>query len=164
MPIQASGGRTLEGSNASISRRTDFTFLPKGLLEKCAQFVKRYHELNGYSGLPDILWHPEIRNFVEIDTTFQRLFKKSTSSRSAKRAKEGLVCIATAILAMEVLSTGFAGWGTRYPAARKKAQALLQEYVPSRRAWLIERYLDLQIRPGPASLEALEQFLRCPES
>jgi hypothetical protein len=60
-------------------------------------------------------------------------------SRSAKRANEGLVCIATAILAMEVLSTGFAGWGTSYPEARKKAQALLQEYIPSQRAWLIKR-------------------------
>jgi hypothetical protein len=54
---------------------------------------------------------------------------------------------------MEVLSTGFAGWGTRYPEARKKAQALLQEYIPSHRAWLIKRYLNPQMKPGPDSLE-----------
>jgi hypothetical protein len=149
MSIQASGGRALE---PPFSKRTDFTFLPKDLLEKCTQFIKRYHELNGYSCLPDILWHPEIRNFIEIDATFRSLFKKSTSSRSAKRANEGLVCIATAILAMEVLSTGFAGWGTSYPEARKKAQALLQEYIPSQRAWLIKRYLNPQ-KPGPDPLE-----------
>jgi hypothetical protein len=152
MPIHASGGRALEGLSASFSKRTDFTFLPKSLLEKCTQFIMRYHELNGYSCLPDILWHPEIRNFIEIDATFRSLFKKSTSSRSAKRANEGLVCIATAILAMEVLSTGFAGWGSRYPEARKKAQALLQEYIPSQRAWLIKRYLNPQ-KPGPDPLE-----------
>jgi hypothetical protein len=140
MSVQAAGGRA-RGSSIGFSRETDFSFLPKELLEKCTPFVTRYHEMNGYSCLVDILWHPEIRNFVEIDTTFQRLFKKSTSSRSAKRANEGLVCIATVILAVEILATGFAGWGVRYPGARKRAQALLEEYVPSSRAWLIERYL-----------------------
>ena len=149
MSIQASGGRAPE---PPFSKRTDFTFLPKDLLEKCTQFIMRYHAMNGYSCLPDILWHPEIRNFIEIDATFRSLFKKSTSSRSAKRANEGLVCIATAILAMEVLSTGFAGWGTSYPEARKKAQALLQEYIPSQRAWLIKRYLNPQ-KPGRDPLE-----------
>jgi hypothetical protein len=160
MPILASGGRALEGANASVSRRTDFEFLPKGLLQECSQLIKTYHESNGYSCLPDILWHPEVRNLVEIDATFKRLFKKSASSRSAKRANEGLVCIATTILAMEVLSTGFAGWGTRYPVARKKAQALLQEYIPSRRAWLMKWYL--RMRPGSDPLEALEQFFEAP--
>jgi hypothetical protein len=141
MSVQTAGGRPRGLPTGAVSRNTDFSFLPKGLLEKCTPFILRYHEMNGYSSLPDILWHPEIRNFIEIDTTFQRLFKKSTSSRSAKRANEGLVCIATIILAIEILATGFAGWGIRYPAARKKAQALLEEFVPSSRAWLIERYL-----------------------
>jgi hypothetical protein len=156
MPGQASGGKAGGLSIAPAGRRTDFSFLPKDLLEKCTPFIFRYHELNGYSCLPDILWHPEIRNFIEIDTTFQRLFKKSTSSRSAKRANEGLVCIATIILAIEILATGFAGWGARYPVARKKAQALLEEFVPSSRAWLIERYLYPQSRHGHELLSALE--------
>jgi hypothetical protein len=141
MSVQAAGGKARGSPAGAVSRNTDFSFLPRGLLEKCTPFITRYHEMNGYSCLPDILWHPEIRNFIEIDTSFQRLFKKSTSSRSAKRANEGLVCIATIILAIEILATGFAGWGIRYPAARKKAQALLEEFVPSSRAWLIERYL-----------------------
>jgi hypothetical protein len=149
MSVLAAGGRPRESRIVvPVARRTDFSFLPKGLLERCTPIITRYHEMNGYSCLPDILWHPEIRNFIEIDTTFQRLFKKSTSSRSAKRANEGLVCIASIILAIEILSSGLAGWGNRYPHARKKAQALLQEYVPSSRAWLTERYLysKLQIK------------------
>jgi hypothetical protein len=142
MSIQ--GGR----SRMPISRNTDFSFLPEDLLEKCTPFIIRYHELNGYSCLADILWHPEIRNFIEIEASFQRLFRKSTSSRSAKRANEGLVSIASIILAVEILSIGFAGWGNRYPAARKKAQALLEEYVPGSRPCLIERYLYPQMNRG----------------
>jgi len=136
------------------SRSTDFSFLPKDLLEKCTPFIIRYPELNGYSCLADILWHPEIRNFIEIEASFQRLFRKSTSSRSAKRANEGLVSIASIILAVEILSIGFAGWGNRYPAARKKAQALLEECVRGSRPWLIERYLYPQMNRGQQSLGA----------
>jgi hypothetical protein len=154
MSVLGAGGKPRESRIVPAARRTDFSFLPKGLLEKCTPFIIRYHEMNGYSCLPDILWHPEIRNFIEIDITFQRLFKKSTSSRSAKRANEGLVAIASIILAVEILSSGFAGWGNRYPNARKKAQALLEEYVPSSRAWLIERYLYPQMKRGRESLGA----------
>jgi len=154
MSVLAAGGRPRESRIVPGARRMDFSFLPKGLLERCTPIITRYHEMNGYSCLPDILWHPETRNFIEIDTTFQRLFKKSTSSRSAKRANEGLVCIASIILAIEVLSSGVAGWGNRYPNARKKAQALLEEYVPGSRAWLIEQYLYSQTKPR----EALGEF------
>jgi hypothetical protein len=156
MPVNAAGGKPRGSPIRPASRRTDFSFLPRGLLEKCTPFIVRYHEMNGYSCLPDILWHPEIRNFIEIDLTFQRLFKKSTSCRSAKRANEGLVSIATIILAIEILATGFSGWGNRYPAARKKAQALLEEFVPSSRAWLIERYLYPQTKHGREMLGAVE--------
>ena len=142
-------------SGMPTSRSTDFSFLPKDLLEKCTPFIIRYHELNGYSCLADILWHPEVRNFIEIEASFQRLFKKSTSSRSAKRANEGLVSIASVILAVEILSIGFAGWGSRYPAARTKAQALLEAYMPGSRPWLIERYLYPQMKRGQQSLGAL---------
>jgi hypothetical protein len=141
-------------SRMPISRSTDFSFLPKDLLEKCTPFIIRYHELKGYACLADILWHPEVRNFIEIEASFQRLFRKSTSSRSAKRANEGLVSIASIILAVEILSIGFAGWGNRYPAARKKAQALLEEYVPGSRPCLIERYLYPQMKRGQQSLGA----------
>jgi hypothetical protein len=156
MSVQAVGGKHRGLPVGLQGRRTDFSFLPKDLLEKCAPFILRYHEMNGYSCLPDILWHPEIRNFIEIDTTFQRLFKKSTSCRSAKRAHEGLVCIATTILAIEILATGIAGWGIRHPAARKKAQVLLEEFVPSSRAWLVERYLYPQTKQRSPSLAAVE--------
>jgi hypothetical protein len=139
----------------SFDGNVDFSFLPKALVDKCKPFIIRYHELSGFSSLPDILWHAETRNFIETNPALQRLFKKSTSSRSAKKANEGFVLIATIILSTEILASGFAGWATRYPAARKKAQALLAEYIPSSRAWLIERYLYPQIDRSRAVLGTL---------
>jgi hypothetical protein len=145
-----------EGVQAiSTGALSEFSFLPRSLVDKCKPFIIRYHELNGYHCLPDILWHPETRNFIETNATLHRIFKKSTSSRSAKRANEGFVAISTLILSIEILASGFAGWGARYPGARKKAQALLAEYIPSSRAWLIERYLYPQIDRSREVLGAL---------
>jgi hypothetical protein len=133
----------------------DFSFLPKALVEKCKPFIIRYHELNGFSSLPDILWHPETHKFIEADLTLKRLFKKSTSSRGAKKANEGLVLIATLILSTEILAIGLAGWATRCPAARKRAQALLAKHMPSSQARLTERYLYPQIERSRAVLHVL---------
>ena len=138
-----------------VSGNVDFSFLPRALVDKCKPFIIRYHELNGFASMPDILWKPETRSFIEGNPTLHRLFKKSTSSRSAKKANEGFVLIATVILSIEILAIGFAGWAMRYPAACKKAQAWLAEYVPGARAWLIERYLYPQIDRSRAILGAL---------
>lgn len=153
MPLTAPDDQQ-SGINA-LGTGADFSFLPRTLVDKCKPFITRYHELNGYSCLPDILWHPETRNFIETNTALATLFKKSTSSRSAKKANEGFVQIATVILSIEILASGFAGWATRFPGARKKAQTLLAEYVPSSRAWLIERYLYPQIDRNREILGAL---------
>jgi hypothetical protein len=136
-------------------RDIDFSFLPKALLEKSKPFVVHYHELNGFSSLPDILWHRETHKFIEADLTLKRLFKKSTSSRGAIKANEGFVVIATLILSTEILALGLAGWATRYPAACKKARGLLAEYVPGSRARLTERYLYPQIERRRAVLGIL---------
>ncbi len=66
-------------------------------------------ELNGFSSLPDILWHPETRKFIEADLALGRQFKKATSSRCAKKAYEGFVSIAAVILSTELLEVGRIG-------------------------------------------------------
>jgi hypothetical protein len=141
MSSEAAVGRREMRAGGGALRASDFSFLPPELLEKCRPFIIRYHEMNGYSSLPDILWNPEIRNLVNSDAHLSRLFKTSTSSRSAKRANDGLIGIATLILALEILATGTAGWGDRYPAERTKALAIRDEFVPNARPWLIECYL-----------------------
>jgi len=133
----------------------DFSFVPSSLLEKCKPFIVRYHELNGFSLLPEILWHPETRKFIEADLALGREFKTATSSRRAKKANEGFVLIAAVILSTEILAVGLAGWARRYPAASKKAQALLAQYAPCSRARLTERYLFPQINWNRATLSTL---------
>jgi hypothetical protein len=125
----------------SPDKDIDFSFVPKVLIEYCKPFIVTYHELNGFSSLPDILWHPETRKFIEADLALTQLFKKSSLSRSAKRANEGFMLIAALILSAEILAVGLAGWARRYPAAHKKAKALFTKYAPSSRARLTERYV-----------------------
>ena len=139
----------------SLDGNIDFSFLPKVLVDKCKPFIIRYHELNGFSSLPDILWQPETRKFIDANLTLRQLFKKSTSSRGAQKANEGFVLIATLILSTEILAIGLAGWAKRHPAARKKAQALLAACAPSARARLTERYLFPQIDRSRTTLVAL---------
>jgi hypothetical protein len=83
----------------------DFTFLPKALVERCKPPIIRYYELTGFSSLPDIWWHPEIHQFIETDLTLKQLFNKSTTSRGAKEANEGLVIIAHSHSVHEILAT-----------------------------------------------------------
>jgi hypothetical protein len=68
----------------------DFSFLPKALVEKCKPFIIRYHELNGFSSLPDILWHPETHKFIEADLTLKRLFKKIYVGARSQEGKRRL--------------------------------------------------------------------------
>jgi len=139
---------------------TDFSFIPKGLLDKCRPFIVRYHQLNGFSSLPDILWHPETRQFIEADSALRQEFKRAASCRGAQKANEGFVSIAALILSTEILAIGLADWATRFPTAHKKARALFIEYAPSSRAHLTERYLFSQTDHRCTDLDILEVLLQ----
>jgi hypothetical protein len=134
---------------------SDFSFLPKNLTAKCRQLIETYHGINGYSCLPDMLWHPEVRNFVEMRKDFGQIFKKAATIRSAKKANESYVLIATTILALEVLACGFASWGTRFPSAKRRAHSLLSQYSLSSRTCLMDRYLYPRSYISPAFINAL---------
>jgi hypothetical protein len=155
MPIKALIADMQGQQSPSPEGKCDVSFLPIALIDKCKPFIIWYHELNGFYCLPDILWHPETRRFIEANPALRRLFKKSTSSRRALKAKEGFILIAALILATEILAIRLAGWATHYPGAGKKAKALLAEYVPSSRARLTERYLYPQINRSRAVLSLL---------
>jgi len=136
-------------------RNVDFSFLPSALIAKCKHFIETYHELNGYSSLVVILWHPDIRNFLEINECLKQMFRKSTSSRSVKKTNQGLITVATAILSVEIMSSGFAGWAQRFPSAHRKAGALLRAYVPNSRTRLMDQYLYPKAFAIPGALLAL---------
>jgi hypothetical protein len=135
---------------------TDFSFIPKSLAAKCRRLIETYHAINGYACLPDMLWHPERRDFIEMHKDFRQIFKRASTARSAKRANEGFVLIATTILSLEVLASDFATWSARYPAAKRRALAVLQEYTLNSPTWLMGRYLYPRSYINPAFINALK--------
>lgn len=153
MPQAARDGA--EQTSADPVGSADFGFLPKTLTAKCRHLIETYHGINGYACLPDMLWHPEVRNFIEMRKDFSQIFKKASTTRSAKRANESYMLIATTILAIEVLASGFASWGSRFPAAKRRAHMLLGQYTLSARTCLMDRYLYPRSYINPAFINAL---------
>jgi len=47
----------------------------------------------------------------------------------------------TLLLSLEVLASDFAGWGRRFPLAKRKATAVLNKYLPTTRTRLLDYYL-----------------------
>jgi hypothetical protein len=154
MPELADPG-PVETSPVKADDSSDFSFLPKSLTAKCRQLIETYHGINGYSCLPDMLWHVNVRGFIETRKDFAQIFKRASTIRSAKRANEGYVLIATTILALEVLGSGFANWGIRFPAAKRKADAMLVRYTINSRTYLMHKYLYPRSYISPAFIRAL---------
>jgi hypothetical protein len=119
----------------------DFGFLPKALTATCSRLIESHHEVHGYSTLAEILWHGETRDFIALHESVQQLFRKASITRSGKKANECYVTVATIILSLEILASGFAGWGERFPAARRRANLLLGNYLPNSRTHLTDTYL-----------------------
>ena len=56
-----------------------------------------------------------------------------------KEALKGYILIMTLLL--EVLASDFAGWGRRFPMAKRMATAVLSKYLPTTRTRLLDYYL-----------------------
>ena len=117
-----------------------FRFLPKDLTAKCRRLLEGYHAMHGYAALPDMLWHSDARDIIECHRDLARVFRNACKSRCAKRANESLLLIATVVVSLEVLARDFAGWGKRYPAAKRDADLLLGDVLLSHN-WLMDTYL-----------------------
>ena len=119
----------------------DFSFVPDSLFVQCQRFIESYHDLHGYTCLPDILWKVRLGPFIEAHLEFRQLLKKASTTRSAKKSNEGFVRIATTILSLEILASSFAGWSAIYPLAASRAHAILKRYARSPAMPLMEFYL-----------------------
>ena len=128
-------------------------FVPRDLAFKCRKLVETYHDIYGCAGLPDMLWLSGGRDVIECHSALTRIFTKASKSRGAKRANDTFMLIATVIVALEVLARDYAGWGRRFPAAKREAENLLGDLPPGQRVWLMDWYLypSLGVRPGFAS-------------
>jgi hypothetical protein len=119
----------------------DFGFLPESLTTQCRSLIESYHELHGYACLPDILWKSRLGPFIERHHELQRLLRKASTTRSAKKANEGFARIATTILSLEILASSFAGWSAIYPEAGSTAHSILRRNSRSSQMPLMEFYL-----------------------
>jgi hypothetical protein len=127
--------------DASATINSSFRFVPGELASKCRSLIESYHGIYGYVGLPDMLWLSDARDVIECHSELAEVFKKASRSRGAKRANDSFLRIATAIVALEVLARDFAGWGTRFPTAKRAADKLFGEEPLRRRTWLMDLYL-----------------------
>jgi hypothetical protein len=130
-PPTAEGGATLGAS---------FRFIPRELAIKCRRLIESYHAIYGYVGLPDMLWLSDARDIIERDRELARIFKRAARSRTAKRANDSFLQIATAIVSLEVLARDFSSWGKRFPAAKREAEKILGRPSQLRRTWLMDLY------------------------
>jgi hypothetical protein len=101
---------------ADKSENFDLNFLPKSLTAQCQSLIESYHELHGYACLPNMLWKARLGRFIQAHRELRQLLRKASTTRSAKKANEGFVRIATTILSLEILASSFAGWSAIYPA------------------------------------------------
>ncbi len=134
---------------ASTNLSSGFRFLPKELTAKCHKLVESYHAIHGFACLPDMLWHSDARDVIECSRELSRIFKNASKSRSAKRANESLVLIATVVLSLEILVRDFSGWGKRFWSAKRTAEGLLADFELKPRTWFLDQYLYPTPAPTP---------------
>src|ERR1700733_10473078 len=140
---------------ADETENSDLGFLPKRLTVQCQGLIESYHELHGYTCLPDILWKARLGPFIENHREFRQLLKKASTTRSAKKSNQGFVRIATTILSLEILASSFAGWRAIYSEAGLTAHALLKRYAQSPHMPLMEFYLYPPKYVSAAAIAAL---------
>jgi hypothetical protein len=131
----------------------ELQFLPRDLALKCRKLVESYHDIYGCAALPDMLWLSGARDVIECHRDLTRIFTKASKSRGAKRANDTFLLIATIVVALEVLARDYAGWGKRFPTAKREAEKLLGDLPVGQRVWLMDQYLypSFGVRRGFAS-------------
>ena len=147
-----------DASNAAHADKLeslDFSFLPDSLTAQCKRLIESYHELHGYTCLPDILWKARLGPFIQAHREFRHLLKKASTTRSAKKSNEGFVRITTTILSLEILASSFAGWSAIYPQDASRACAILERNARGPHMPLMEFYLYPPKHISPAAIAAL---------
>jgi hypothetical protein len=141
------------GASRVRTESLDLGVLPPTLLAQCRGLIESYHDIHGYSCLPNILWRAELEDFIKNNACLRQILRRASTTRSAKVANKGFVEIATAILSLEILASDFASWSTMFPEAKSMANALLR--MRSARMFLMEYYLYPPKHINPAILAAL---------
>jgi hypothetical protein len=133
---------TLKDTGSSIPFADyDPELLPAALVKRCYKLVDRYHRTYGYHFLPDILWTHGMGPLIEQNCELRKLLKTASTTRRVKLANEKFLQLMTAMLALEILVSGFARWDLIFPLAAARARHAV-EPLSIRCAPLIQFYLD----------------------
>ena len=73
----------------SAGETVDFGFLPKSLVAQCEGLIESFHDLHGYSCLPDLLWKAGLGPFIEAHGQLRQLLRTASMTRSAKKSSAG---------------------------------------------------------------------------
>ena len=130
-----------EAAAPDFEEVSTFRFVPSELAAKCRKLVESYHAMHGYGRLPDMLWNSGARDIIECNRDLMQIFKRASRSRNAKRADESFMLIAAVIVSVETLARDFAGWGKRFPAAKREAEEILVDFPQRQRVWFMDKYL-----------------------
>ena len=120
---------------------TDLSFLPGTLMGQCRSLIESYHEVHGFASLPNMLWQFRMGPLIERHNELRQVLRKASTTRSAKKANDGFVRIASTILALEILASSFAGWNAIYPVAGEAARDVLQRNAHGSHMPLMDFYL-----------------------
>jgi hypothetical protein len=122
----------------------EFEWVPDKLIANWVMGVKAKHEQHGWGSMPGILWDQDTMTFIGCSNGLTEMLKVATKSwRSAKR-HEAQTYLVSIVLAIETLGSNFAGWGDRYPDAKRKADEILNTYFIANRARLLDVYMPLR--------------------
>jgi hypothetical protein len=152
---QDSGSDVSGRAAIEIAPNASFRFVPKELSVKCRKLLESHHGMHGYACLPDMLWQSDARDIIERHRSLMTIFKTASKSRCAKRANESFLFIATVVVSLDVLARDFAGWGKRYPAAKREADLLLSEILHRQNDCLLNMYMY----PAPGNRRELVSVL-----
>jgi hypothetical protein len=128
-------------AEAGFEASPTFRFVPRELAGKSRKLIESYHAINGYGCLPDLLWHSGARDIIECNRDLAQIFRNASRCRGAKRANDSLLLIATVIFSIEALARDFAGWGKRFPTAKREAEKLLGDAPTTQHVWFMDMYL-----------------------
>jgi hypothetical protein len=147
--------RASDAAHLETIKDIDFGFLPDSLIEQSRRLIESYHELHGYACLPDILWKARLGPFIQSHREFRQLLRKASTTRSAKQSNDGFAQIATTLLSLEILASGFAGWNRIYPQAATRAHAVLKRNTHRPHTPLMDFYLYPPKSLSSAAIAAL---------
>jgi hypothetical protein len=105
--------------------------------------------------MPGILWDHDTMTFVGCSNGLMEMLKVATKSWRSNKRHEAQTYLAAIVLAIETLGSNFAGWGDRYPEAKRKADEILNTYFFANRMRLLDVYLPLRAQLDPNKVRTL---------